>query len=284
MTTAAEIQHLQEHGLYSAANEHDACGVGFVAHIKGAEVARHRRAGPADPREPRPPRRGRRRPADGRRRRHPDPDPRRVLPRGDGGKQGVDAAAAGRVRRRHGLPAARSTPRALACEQEIERAIKAEGQVLLGWRDVPVDDEMPISPTVRAKIEPVIRQVFIGRGADVIVHRRARAQALHHPQDASGHAIQALKLDARQGVLRAVDVGAHGRLQGHAARRPGRRVLPRPAGPARASRRWRWCTSASRPTPSPTWDLAHPFRMIAHNGEINTRARATSTGCARAKA
>ena len=35
MTTAAEIAHLQEQGLYSAANEHDACGVGFVAHIKG---------------------------------------------------------------------------------------------------------------------------------------------------------------------------------------------------------------------------------------------------------
>jgi glutamate synthase (NADPH/NADH) large chain len=35
MTTAAEIQHLKDHGLYSTANEHDACGVGFVAHIKG---------------------------------------------------------------------------------------------------------------------------------------------------------------------------------------------------------------------------------------------------------
>ena len=56
----------------------------------------------------------------------------------------------------------------LACEQELERAVKAEGQVLLGWRDVPVDREMPMSPTVRAK-EPVIRQVFIGRGPDVIV-------------------------------------------------------------------------------------------------------------------
>jgi glutamate synthase (NADPH/NADH) large chain len=56
----------------------------------------------------------------------------------------------------------------LACEQELERAVKAEGQVLLGWRDVPVDRDMPMSPTVRAK-EPVIRQIFIGRGADVIV-------------------------------------------------------------------------------------------------------------------
>ena len=35
MTTAAELQHLQEQGLYDPANEHDACGVGFVAHIKG---------------------------------------------------------------------------------------------------------------------------------------------------------------------------------------------------------------------------------------------------------
>jgi glutamate synthase (NADPH/NADH) large chain/glutamate synthase (ferredoxin) len=35
MTTAAEIQHLQQHGLYSSGNEHDACGLGVVAHIKG---------------------------------------------------------------------------------------------------------------------------------------------------------------------------------------------------------------------------------------------------------
>ena len=35
MTTAAEQQHLQQHGLYDPAQEHDACGVGFVAHIKG---------------------------------------------------------------------------------------------------------------------------------------------------------------------------------------------------------------------------------------------------------
>src|SRR6185369_13392485 len=56
----------------------------------------------------------------------------------------------------------------LACEQELERAIKTEGQVLLGWRDVPVDRDMPMSPAVRKK-EPIIRQLFIGRGNDVIV-------------------------------------------------------------------------------------------------------------------
>src|SRR5450756_3105781 len=68
----------------------------------------------------------------------------------------------------------------LACEQELERAVKAEGQVLIGWRDVPVDREMPMSPTVRAK-EPVLRQIFIARGADVIV-----PDALERKPSASG--------------------------------------------------------------------------------------------------
>ena len=31
----AEIQHAQQYGLYNPANEHDACGIGFIAHIKG---------------------------------------------------------------------------------------------------------------------------------------------------------------------------------------------------------------------------------------------------------
>lgn len=37
MTTHAEQQQLQQHGLYDPAHEHDACGVGFVAHIKGVK-------------------------------------------------------------------------------------------------------------------------------------------------------------------------------------------------------------------------------------------------------
>ena len=52
----------------------------------------------------------------------------------------------------------------MACEQEIERAVAAEGQVLLGWRDVPVNND-GLGEGVKA-IEPVIRQVFIGRGAE----------------------------------------------------------------------------------------------------------------------
>jgi len=62
----------------------------------------------------------------------------------------------------------KETTSRIACEQEIESVVRAEGQVVLGWRNVPVDTEMPMSPTVREK-EPVIRQIFIGRGPDITV-------------------------------------------------------------------------------------------------------------------
>jgi glutamate synthase domain-containing protein 1 len=80
----------------------------------------------------------------------------------------------------------------LACEQELERTVRAEGQVVLGWRDVPVDRDMPMSPLVRDR-EPVIRQIFIGRGADVMVPD-ALERKLYVIRKAASHKIQALKL------------------------------------------------------------------------------------------
>ena len=71
----------------------------------------------------------------------------------------------------------------IACEHEIERAIRTKARSLLGWRDVPVDDDMPMSPIRSAKIEPVIRQIFIGRGHGRHGHRCARAQAVRDPQN-----------------------------------------------------------------------------------------------------
>src|ERR1700753_503022 len=153
-------------GLYDPQNEHDACGVGFVAHIKGKksheiiqqglkilENLDHRGAVGADPLM-----------GDGAGILIQVPD---GFYREEMAKQGVTLPPAGE----YGvgmifLPKEHASR--LACEQELARAIKAEGQVLLGWRDVPVDREMPMSPTVRAK-EPVLRQIFIGRRADVIV-------------------------------------------------------------------------------------------------------------------
>jgi glutamate synthase (NADPH/NADH) large chain len=139
--------------------------------------------------------------------------------------------------------------------------------VLLGWRDVPVDADMPMSPTVR-KTEPVIRQVFIGRGADVIVPD-ALERKLYVIRKTASAAIQRLKLTHSReyyvpsmscrtiiykGLLLADQVGKY------------YLDLQNPA-----------CTSALAlvhqrfsTNTFPEWPLAHPYRMVAHNGEINT--------------
>ncbi len=251
-------------GLYDPRNEHDACGVGFVAHIKGERShaivqqglqilknLTHRGAVGADPLA-----------GDGAGILIQMPD---AFLREEMAAQGVKLPPPGS----YGVgmvflpkePASR-----FACESEIERAIRAEGQVLLGWRDVPVDND-GLGESVR-RIEPVIRQVFIGRGKDVMV-TDALERKLYVIRKSSGHAIQALHLahgkefyvpsmSARtlvyKGMLLADQVGAYYRDL-----RDARLVS------ALALVHQRFSTNTF-----PTWDLAHPFRMIAHNGEINT--------------
>ncbi len=251
-------------GLYDPAHEHDACGVGFVAHIKGAkshEIVEqglaclknltHRGAVGADPKA-----------SDGAGILIQIPD--RFL-REECARCGIVLPPPGQ----YGVgmvflpkePASR-----FACEYEIERAIKEQGQVLLGWRDVPVDNS-DLGESVK-RIEPVIRQVFIGRGTGVTV-TDALERKLYIIRKSSGHAIQALKLahgkefyvpsmSARtlvyKGMLLANQVGTYYRDLAD----------PRVVS-ALALVHQRFSTNTF-----PTWDLAHPFRMIAHNGEINT--------------
>src|SRR5882672_2186175 len=154
----------------------------------------------------------------------------------------------------------------IAYEYEIERAVKDEGQVLLGWRDVPVDNSDLAEPA--KKVEPVMRQVFIGRGKRVTV-TDALERKLYIIRKSSGHAIQALRLahgkefyvpsmSARtvcyKGLLLAYQVGEYYKdLQD-----------PRVES-ALALVHQRFSTNTF-----PSWDLAHPFRLICHNGEINT--------------
>ncbi|MEX3527007.1 MAG: glutamate synthase subunit alpha, partial [Burkholderia sp.] len=177
-------------GLYDPQNEHDACGVGFVAHIQGKkshqiieqglkilENLDHRGAVGADPLM-----------GDGAGILIQIPD---AFYREDMARQGVTLPPAGE----YGvgmifLP--KENASRIACEQELERTVKAEGQVVLGWRDVPVDSSMPISPTVKAS-EPLIRQIFIGRGKDVIV-TDALERKLYVIRKTASHRIQALKL------------------------------------------------------------------------------------------
>jgi hypothetical protein len=219
----ADIADLARDGLYDPRNEHDACGVGFVAHIKGAkahaivqqglkilENLDHRGAVGADELM-----------GDGAGILIQIPDD---FYRAEMAAQGVTLPPPGE----YGvgmifLPKEHASR--LACEQELERAVKAEGQVLLGWRDVPVDLSMPMSPAVRAK-EPVIRQIFIGR---------AGAQALRHPQDGQRRHPGA-EAHAQPRVLRAQHELPHRHLQGPAAGQPGGRVLQGPGRPPRRQR------------------------------------------------
>jgi glutamate synthase (NADPH/NADH) large chain/glutamate synthase (ferredoxin) len=155
----------------------------------------------------------------------------------------------------------------LACEQELERAVKAEGQVLLGWRDVPVNRDMPMSPNVRKK-EPILKQIFIGRGNDVIVQDALERKLYVIRKCASKH-IMALKLKHSKeyyvpsmssrtviykGLLLADQVGTYFSDL----------TDPRCVS-ALGLVHQRFSTNTF-----PEWPLAHPYRYVAHNGEINT--------------
>ena len=255
----------EEAGLYRADLEHDACGVGFVAHIKGQKShgiveqgllilknLDHRGAVGAD------------------------------ALMGDGAgiliqiphdyfaeemaRQGVTLPPPGE----YGvgmvfLPKEHASR--MACERALERAVQAEGQVVLGWRDVPTDSQMPMSPRVREK-EPVIRQIFIGRGGDVVV-QEALERKLYVIRKTASSAVQHLKLKhskeyylpsmssrtiVYKGLLLADQVGVYYQDLSN----------PRCIS-ALALVHQRFSTNTF-----PEWPLAHPYRMVAHNGEINT--------------
>ena len=259
-------QHLPpiRQGLYNPANEHDACGLGFIAHIKGGKshaivtqalsILRnltHRGATGADPLQ-----------GDGAgiMIQLPDAFLRKVC-----GGSALTLPAAGQ----YGVgmvflpkePASR-----MACEQEIGRAIASEGQVLIGWRDVPTENS---GLSLRTKeVEPVIRQVFIARGNNDM-DQDALERKLYIIRKKSGHAIQALHLKhgkefyvpsmssrtlVYKGMLLAKQVGEYFL------------DLTDPSMvSALAMVHQRFSTNTF-----PTWDLAHPFRLVGHNGEINT--------------
>ncbi|MGA1286169.1 MAG: glutamate synthase central domain-containing protein, partial [Rubrivivax sp.] len=253
------------HGLYDPAREHDACGVGFVAHIKGVkahdiiqqglkilENLDHRGAVGADKLM-----------GDGAGILIQIPD---EFYRAEMAAQGVTLPPPGE----YGvgmifLPKEHASR--LACEQAVERAVRAEGQVLLGWRDVPVDADMPMSPTVRAK-EPVIRQVFIGRGPDVIVPD-ALERKLYVIRKTTSAAIQKLRLThSREYYVPSMScrtVIYKGLLLANQVGQYYRDLADPRAVSALALVHQRFSTNTF-----PEWPLAHPYRMVAHNGEINT--------------
>src|SRR5262249_58776116 len=59
----------------------------------------------------------------------------------------------------------RDPAQAATCRGILEQIVHEEGQTILGWREVPTDDS-PVGPTARS-VEPVMKQVFVARGAGV---------------------------------------------------------------------------------------------------------------------
>jgi glutamate synthase domain-containing protein 2/glutamate synthase domain-containing protein 1/glutamate synthase domain-containing protein 3 len=258
-------------GLYDPSFEHDACGVGFVAHIKGhrshAIVQKalqvlvnleHRGACGCE------------------------------VNTGDGA--GILLQMPDRFMRREAdalgiaLPPERGygaglvfMPHDASCRHDIEqifaRIVEEEGQQLLGWRKVPTNDTA-VGPSAVA-VEPLFRQILIGRGpglppagesaeGDGAFERKLFVirKRVEHAVDALGCADRefffVVSLSSRtliyKGMLTANQISE---------------MFPDLTDPllesALALVHQRFSTNTF-----PSWPLAHPYRYVAHNGEINT--------------
>ena len=242
-------------GLYEPAYEHDACGIALVAKLWGEathavvekaldalENLEHRGAEGADPNT-----------GDGAGILLQIPD---AFIRG--AVAGIDLPAPGR----YGvgvcyLPA--DPERRLSVEPLIEATIEAEGQRVLWWRDVPVDDRF-VGETARMSA-PVIRQVII-EASEEIEDQGAFERKLYVIrrviERAAGPDLSVPSFSSRtivyKGMLTAPQLP---------------RYFPDLRDPRVASRLALVHSRFSTNT-FPSWELAHPYRMIAHNGEVNT--------------
>ncbi|NVE95230.1 glutamate synthase large subunit [Altererythrobacter lutimaris] len=255
-------------GLYDPRNEHDACGVGFVAHIKGAkshtivtqaleilENIDHRGAVGADPLL-----------GDGAGILLQIPDP---LIRDWATEKGYDLPQPGDYAVAMCFMPQDEAARAFVTEQ-LEKFVAKEGQRLIGWREVPVT----LDGLGKAVIEsmPVMQQAIIARGencADEDAFERKlvviRKQTLNPLKKlAEKHNLPGLtqtympsfscRTIVYKGLLLANQVGSF-----YDDLRDERCVS------ALGLVHQRFSTNTF-----PSWRLAHPYRLIAHNGEINT--------------
>jgi glutamate synthase domain-containing protein 2/glutamate synthase domain-containing protein 1/glutamate synthase domain-containing protein 3 len=242
-------------GLYHPTHEHDSCGIALVAKLWGEashavvekaldalENMEHRGAEGADPNT-----------GDGAGILLQIPD---AFIRG--AVAGIDLPAPGRYG--VGVCYLPTDPeRRLALEQLIEDTIAAEGQRAMWWRDVPVDDRF-VGETARLSA-PVIRQVLIEADPEVedqgaferklyVIRRvieRAAGAELALPSFSSRTLVY-------KGMLTAPQLP---------------RYFPDLRDPRVASRLALVHSRFSTNT-FPSWELAHPYRMVAHNGEVNT--------------
>ncbi len=153
-------------------------------------------------------------------------------------------------------------------EEIVERVIAAEGQTLLGWRTVPTDNSsLSQDPKIQGS-EPCHRQVFIGRGEDtepgdtferrLFILRKVISGVVHAETDGVDRGFYIVSLSSRtivyKGMFLAYQLGAY-YPDLHDKRFASQMALVHQ----------RFSTNTF-----PSWKLSHPYRMVAHNGEINT--------------
>ena len=156
----------------------------------------------------------------------------------------------------------------IMCENALVEIIVREGLVLLGWRDVPVDPSC-LSENVKL-IEPVVRQVFIGAGPEIrdqdhleqklfVIRKQAQIQIVQRTPEvleSGGYYISSMssRTITYKGMMLAKHLATY------------YTDLSNPAvESALALVHQRFSTNTS-----PSWRLAQPFRLLCHNGEINT--------------
>jgi glutamate synthase (NADPH) large chain len=246
-------------GLYDPANEHDNCGIGFVANIKGQQTndivrrglevlvnMTHRGAESSDNKS------------------------------GDGAGILMQVphefcSSLGFSLPNHGQYATglvflpKNDKEALACQEILNKNIIGEGLDLIGYRDVPVDSS--VIGEIAKRTEPKIRQIFVTRQGnveqDVFERKLYIARKLTESQirnssltEKEGFYLPSLssKIFIYKGMLTPAQLGQYFL------------DLQNPKVKSAIS----LVHSRFSTNTFPTWDLAQPFRILAHNGEINT--------------
>ena len=251
-------------GLYNPKNEHDSCGVGFVANIHGKKSHKivkqgleiltnltHRGATGYDPKL-----------GDGAGILIQIPDNflrqetenlKFLLP--ESGHYGVGMIF---------LPQSKVLSK--KCELIISKMITEEHQVNLGWREVPINNN-DIAQAAK-DVEPTIKQIFIGRNKNCktqedferklfVIRKRIEIEVGKlNIDDSANFYISSMssRTLVYKGMLLANEVGVYFKD-----------LLNESINSALALVHQRFSTNTF-----PSWELAHPYRLIAHNGEINT--------------
>jgi glutamate synthase domain-containing protein 2/glutamate synthase domain-containing protein 1/glutamate synthase domain-containing protein 3 len=152
------------------------------------------------------------------------------------------------------------------CEREIEATIAAEGQKLLGWRTVPIEDST-LGHSAKAS-QPFVRQVFIERGSDqleglaferkLFIIRKLAEKAARELGQNGQPAFYFTSLSSRTIVYKGMLTPEQVDTFYTDLKNPEMET-------AIALVHSRFSTNTF-----PSWERAHPYRYMIHNGEINT--------------